>query len=406
MSLADLAKTSPSLGKILRSVSAEPDFGRMAQRLGESVPSLPVPRVPQNQQDTAAGALSDEDVSYLEQLTVPPVLALPPPSAPSATAGLPHLQGQVRGADCENEEHFGSPELPEDEATEPEMGGQAVRGNRPAIGQAVAASEDGGVLSSRSAQADVMSGGDETPPQSYESTHLSPGIAIWGLLEQKGVAVTPDSPADQRALAERAKESLKATISRGGSTDKWLLAKEIGALALRRSLYSPPNRGPVHNERPVSFDLRPKPRQAATEVDNRARMLACTGTTVCTTADDGLRVWDLAYAMQRGCDGGANPAGEEDAAEVAVVAVRAPRMLCLQVDMERGNLYSGHADGVVRVWRLQESQGGRTSVAPTGLEWLAHRHAVNAIAVTSYGTGDPCPCITSCRASKPLAGLI
>lgn len=63
--------------------------------------------------------------------------------------------------------------------------------------------------------------------------------------------------------------------------------------------------------------------------------------------------------------------------------------ICLVVDSDRGFVWSGHKDGRIRIWRVEQPES-KNSAPERGnlaecLSWQAHRSPVLSMAITSHG---------------------
>ncbi|CAL0313154.1 unnamed protein product [Lupinus luteus] len=162
------------------------------------------------------------------------------------------------------------------------------------------------------------------------------------------------------------KESLQEFIGSGGTT----------------GIFKAPIRAAVHPSRPPCLELRPHPLRE-TQVGRFLRNIACTETQLWAGQECGVRVWEFHNAYQPGNGlGGKVRRGDEDAAPFYESADISPT-LCLTIDNANRLVWSGHKDGKIRSWRMDQNP----FVTPfkEGLSWQAHKAPVLAIVITSFG---------------------
>jgi len=98
--------------------------------------------------------------------------------------------------------------------------------------------------------------------------------------------------------------------------------------------------------------------------------------------EGGVRVWEIKNSYEPGSGlGGKVRRGDEDAAPFCESADTSPT-LCLAVDNGNRLVWSGHKDGKIRSWKMDQR-----FVTPfkEGLSWQAHRGPVLSIVLSSYG---------------------
>nr|XP_011464429.1 PREDICTED: type I inositol 1,4,5-trisphosphate 5-phosphatase 12 isoform X2 [Fragaria vesca subsp. vesca] len=144
-----------------------------------------------------------------------------------------------------------------------------------------------------------------------------------------------------------------------------------------------PTRAAVHPGRPPCLELRPHPLRE-TQVGRFLRTIACTETQLWAGQEGGVRVWNLKDVFEPGCGlGGRVLRGDEDAAPYYESANTSPAM-SLMVDVGNKLIWSGHKDGKIRSWKMDQPLDAATPFKE-GLSWQAHRGPVLAMVMTSYG---------------------
>ncbi|XP_019433309.1 PREDICTED: type I inositol polyphosphate 5-phosphatase 12-like isoform X2 [Lupinus angustifolius] len=162
------------------------------------------------------------------------------------------------------------------------------------------------------------------------------------------------------------KETLHEFIGSGGTT----------------GIFRAPIRAAVHPSRPPCLELRPHPLRE-TQVGRFLRNIACTEAQLWAGQECGVRVWEFHNAYQPGNGlGGKVRRGDEDAAPFYESVDTSPT-LCLTIDNANRLVWSGHKDGKIRSWRMDQNP----FVTPfkEGLSWQAHKGPVLAIVITSFG---------------------
>lgn len=149
-------------------------------------------------------------------------------------------------------------------------------------------------------------------------------------------------------------------------------------------IFKVPTRAPVHLGRPPCLELRPHPLRE-TQVGKFLRTMACTETQLWAGQESGVRVWNMGEAYEAGCGrGGRVRRGDEDAAPFQESVNTSPTT-CLTVDEGNGLLWSGHKDGKIRSWKMDQPPPPDDAPFKEGLSWQAHRGPVLSLVMTSYG---------------------
>ncbi|KAI4324388.1 hypothetical protein L6164_023932 [Bauhinia variegata] len=146
-------------------------------------------------------------------------------------------------------------------------------------------------------------------------------------------------------------------------------------------IFRAPIRASVHPARPPCLELRPHPLRE-TQVGKFLRNIACTEGQLWAGQESGVRVWEFRNAYEPGCGvGGRVRRGDEDAAPFHESADTSPTM-SLAVDNGSRLVWSGHKDGKIRSWRMDQPF---STPFREGLSWQANKGPVLALVITSYG---------------------
>ncbi|XP_057427330.1 type I inositol polyphosphate 5-phosphatase 12 isoform X2 [Lotus japonicus] len=146
-------------------------------------------------------------------------------------------------------------------------------------------------------------------------------------------------------------------------------------------IFKAPIRAAVHPGRPPCLELRPHPLRE-TQVGKFLRNIACTETQLWAGQETGVRVWEFQNVYDHGCGlGGRVRRGDEDAAPFYESADTSPTY-CLTVDNGSRLIWSGHKDGKIRSWKMDQEF---CTPFKEGLSWQAHRGPVLAMVISAYG---------------------
>ncbi|CAA0169004.1 unnamed protein product [Arabidopsis thaliana] len=172
-----------------------------------------------------------------------------------------------------------------------------------------------------------------------------------------------------------------------GDDDTEPLPEFIGAGG-GSGIFKVPVRAAVHPGRPPCLELRPHPLRE-TQTGRFLRNIACTETQLWAGQENGIRFWNLEDAYEAGCGiGGQVPRGDEDTAPFHESVTTSPTM-CLVADQSNKLLWSGHKDGKIRAWKMDQSSVSHddedSDPFKERVSWLAHRGPVNSIVISSYG---------------------
>ncbi|KAL8482708.1 hypothetical protein ACS0TY_025666 [Phlomoides rotata] len=144
-----------------------------------------------------------------------------------------------------------------------------------------------------------------------------------------------------------------------------------------------PTRAAVHPSRPPCVELRPHPLRE-TQVGKFLKTIACTETQLWAGQESGVRVWKFSDAFEPGnvpVNGRKVHRGDEEAAPFYESISTSPT-LCMMVDNGSKLVWSGHKDGKIRSWKMdqQDANGFKE-----GFSWQAHRGPVLSMAISFYG---------------------
>ncbi|KAL8479188.1 hypothetical protein ACS0TY_026163 [Phlomoides rotata] len=130
----------------------------------------------------------------------------------------------------------------------------------------------------------------------------------------------------------------------------------------------------VHPSRPPCVELRPHPLRE-TQVGKFLKTIACTETQLWAGQESGVRVWKFSDAFEPGnvpVNGRKVHRGDEEAAPFYESISTSPT-LCMMVDNGSKLVWSGHKDGKIRSWKMDQqdangfkegSEGGIIRVWP------------------------------------------
>ncbi|XP_024008624.1 type I inositol polyphosphate 5-phosphatase 13 isoform X2 [Eutrema salsugineum] len=150
-------------------------------------------------------------------------------------------------------------------------------------------------------------------------------------------------------------------------------------------IFKVPVRAAVHPGRPPCLELRPHPLRE-TQTGKFLRNIACTDTQLWAGQENGVRFWNLEKAYETGCGiGGQVRRGDEDTSPFHESVTTSPTM-CLVADQSNKLLWSGHKDGKIRAWKMdQPCDADDSDPFKERISWQAHRGPVNSIVISSYG---------------------
>ncbi|XP_064965952.1 type I inositol polyphosphate 5-phosphatase 13-like [Musa acuminata AAA Group] len=163
-------------------------------------------------------------------------------------------------------------------------------------------------------------------------------------------------------------------------------------------IFRVPHRSAIHPDRPPAIEVRPHPLRE-TQAGSFLRTIACTTSQLWAGQESGLRVWNRKDAFDSLGPSVTVKRGDEKSAPFSESCRTSPT-LCLVVDVANGLIWSGHKDGKIRSWKMDQPTSANSSLddggvasaiggAPPfreGLSWPAHqRSPVLSMVITSYG---------------------
>jgi len=149
-------------------------------------------------------------------------------------------------------------------------------------------------------------------------------------------------------------------------------------------IFKPPNRAAVHPNRPAALELRPHPLRE-TQIGRLLKTIGCTETQLWAGQESGVRFWNFRDAYEPGTGiGGRARRGDEHAAPFYESA-NTPLTLCLIVDEASRLVLTGHKDGKIRSWKMDQELSEEALPFREGLSWTAHKAPVLSMAISSYG---------------------
>ncbi|KAI3470298.1 hypothetical protein Pfo_026961 [Paulownia fortunei] len=150
-------------------------------------------------------------------------------------------------------------------------------------------------------------------------------------------------------------------------------------------VFKVPNRAAVHPNRPPCLELRPHPLRE-TQAGKFLKTIASTETQLWAGQESGVRVWKYSDAYEPGIGMGTGrraQRGDEDTAPYYESANTSPT-ICLMVDQGTKLVWSGHKDGKIRSWKMDQHFSDGTAFKE-GFSWQAHRGPVLSMAISFYG---------------------
>lgn len=149
-------------------------------------------------------------------------------------------------------------------------------------------------------------------------------------------------------------------------------------------IFKAPTRAAVHPGRPPAVELRPHPLRE-TQVGKFLRTIGCTDTQLWAGQESGVRFWNFQDAYEPGSGfGGRVRRGDEDAAPFYESTNTSPT-LCLVVDQKNRLVWTGHKDGKIRSWKMDQTLSDDSPPFKEGLSWTAHKGPVLCLVMSSYG---------------------
>jgi len=183
-------------------------------------------------------------------------------------------------------------------------------------------------------------------------------------------------------------EHRRASGSRAASLPEFV-AKGGGA-----GIFRLPARGAVHPARPPSLELRPHPLRE-TQIGRFLRSIVSTESQLWAASECGVRFWNFKDLYASWCgvgeEGEAARRGDEESAPFQESVWCSPT-LCLVADEGNRLVWSGHRDGKIRCWEMDDENLEDNNNCcdwsnrfKENLSWQAHRGPVLSLTFTSYG---------------------
>ncbi|XP_076946966.1 type II inositol polyphosphate 5-phosphatase 15-like isoform X2 [Bidens hawaiensis] len=170
---------------------------------------------------------------------------------------------------------------------------------------------------------------------------------------------------DRKLLTADGKEALPEFIGSGGG----------------RGMFKLPIKAAVHPDRPPSLEFRPHPLRES-QIGRFLRVLSGTGDgrQLWAGSECGVRVWDMSEMYSGGAED-----GDAEAEVPGYESVATSPTVCLVVDDVNTVVWSGHKDGKIRGWRMDQCCEDYDVPFKPCLSWQAHRGPVLSLVISSYG---------------------
>lgn len=155
-----------------------------------------------------------------------------------------------------------------------------------------------------------------------------------------------------------------------------------------------PASGAVHPARPPSLELRPHPLRE-TQIGRFLRNIVSSQSQLWAASECGVRFWNLKDLYASWCGVGGEEvvarSGDEESAPFRESVWTSPA-LCLVADEGNRLVWSGHKDGKIRCWKMDDDDDDNnnnncdwSNRFTESLSWHAHRGPVLSLTFTSYG---------------------
>ncbi|KAG4983597.1 hypothetical protein GLYMA_10G171700v4 [Glycine max] len=153
-----------------------------------------------------------------------------------------------------------------------------------------------------------------------------------------------------------------------------------------------PARGAVHPARPPSLELRPHPLRE-TQIGRFLRNIVSSQSQLWAASECGVRFWNFKDLYASWCGVGGEEvvarSGDEESAPFRESVWTSPA-LCLVADEGNRLVWSGHKDGKIRCWKMDDDDDNNDNCDwsnrfTESLSWHAHRGPVLSLTFTSYG---------------------
>ncbi|GMH11423.1 hypothetical protein Nepgr_013264 [Nepenthes gracilis] len=147
-------------------------------------------------------------------------------------------------------------------------------------------------------------------------------------------------------------------------------------------MFRVPVRAAVRPDRPPSLEVRPRPLRE-TQIGCCLRTILCSESQLWAGGECGVRFWNFSELYSAG-------QAEVETARVAdemsapfLDSAYVPEVSCMIADEGERVVWSGHTDGKIRCWRMDQILGGNGF--NERLSWQAHKGPVLSMTMTSYG---------------------
>ncbi|KAL1559239.1 phosphoinositide 5-phosphatase [Salvia divinorum] len=151
-------------------------------------------------------------------------------------------------------------------------------------------------------------------------------------------------------------------------------------------VFKAPIRAAMHPNRPPCLEIRPHPLRES-QGGKSIKTIASTDTQLWAGQESGVRVWKYSDTFDPGTFTGTAgrrlPRGDEETATFHESASTS-QTLCLMVDEGSKLVWSGHKDGKVRSWKM-EQQFTDGNTFKEGFSWQAHKTPVLSMTMSFYG---------------------
>ncbi|KMT14685.1 hypothetical protein BVRB_4g074530 [Beta vulgaris subsp. vulgaris] len=235
---------------------------------------------------------------------------------------------------------------------------------------------------------------DELSPSSSSSTHQNPNSTTSnGVVKSAGKKLDYMIQFLDRKLS---KVNSNNSNNGGNGSSNSPLPEFIGSGG-GTGIFRLPVRSAVRPDRPPSIEVRPRPRRE-TQIGRGLTTIVTTDKQLWSGGESGVRCWELSDIFlshddddDDGGDGGGGDngrcsgearAGDEMTAKFRESVEAASEVVCLVGDEGARVVWSGHKDGKINCWRMEE---GEKNGFRECLSWQAHKGPVLSMVMTSYG---------------------
>ncbi|CAM8942531.1 unnamed protein product [Rhodiola kirilowii] len=173
------------------------------------------------------------------------------------------------------------------------------------------------------------------------------------------------------------KLSSSTTSTADGGNDRSRYLPEFVGSGGGSDVFTVPVRAAVHPGRPASLEVRPHPLRE-NESGRALRTIVCSESQLWAGSECGVRFWNFSD-LYKPCVKG----GEADDTAPFCESMRNESVaICLVADAGNKLIWSGHRDGKIRAWKMDQAKESQFKEV---LTWQAHRNPVLSIVLTTYG---------------------